>query len=63
MRSHAVALVALVVAGGGVAPGAIGHFTGSSAAVDQPRAAPRVVTRLEDARLKFEIDSTREGST
>jgi hypothetical protein len=62
MRSHAVTLAALLVVGGGLAPGAIGQARESGAAVDEPRTVSRVVTRLEDARLKFEINSTdRDG--
>ncbi|MFC7494274.1 MULTISPECIES: hypothetical protein [unclassified Nocardioides] len=60
MRLYAVALAALLVAGG-MAPSAIGQSKGADPSADQSRAVPRVV-RLEDARLKFEINSTdRDG--
>jgi hypothetical protein len=62
MRLYAVTLAALLVASGSLAPSAVGQFRSADTSVDQPRAKPRVVTRLEDARLKFEINSTdRDG--
>jgi hypothetical protein len=62
MRPYATTLAALLIASGALAPSAVGQFRSSDAAVDQARAAPRAVTRLEDARLKFEINSTdRDG--
>ena len=61
MRPRAITLVALLLAGGSLAPSAVGQSSITNAEANQPRATPRVVT-LEDARLKFEINSTdRDG--
>ena len=57
MRLYAAALAALLVASGSLAPSAVGQLRSADTSADQPRAVPRVVT-LEDARLKFEINST-----
>ena len=58
MRLYVVALATTVlVASGAVAPAAVGQFRSADPSADQPGAVPRVVT-LEDARLKFEINST-----
>jgi hypothetical protein len=61
MRLTAVTLAALLVASGSLAPSAVAQLRNGGTSADQPQAAPRVV-RLEDARLKFEINSTdRDG--
>ena len=57
MRLYAVTLATLLVASGGMAPSAVGQLRSADTSADQSRAVPRVVT-LEDARLKFEINST-----
>ena len=60
MRLSAVTMAALLVASGSLAPSAIGQLRSADSSADQPEAV-RVV-RLEDARLKFEINSTdRDG--
>jgi hypothetical protein len=55
-------VVPVVLVGSGIlAPSAVGQFGSADTSADQPRAVHRVVT-LEDARLKFEINSTdRDG--
>ena len=61
MRLSAITLAALLVTSGSVAPGAVARLSSAGTPADQARALPRVV-RLEDARLKFEINSTdRDG--
>jgi hypothetical protein len=57
MRLSALTVAALLVASGSLAPSAVGQLRSADTSVDQPQAVPRVVT-LEDARLKFEINST-----
>jgi hypothetical protein len=57
MRFYAFTLAALLVVGGGMAPSAVGQSSGADTSAERSRAAPRVV-RVEDARLKFEINST-----
>ena len=57
MRFYAVTLATLLVASGGMAVSAVGQPESAGTSADQWRAAPHVVT-LEDARLKFEINST-----
>jgi hypothetical protein len=57
MKLTAVTLAALLVASGSLAPSAVAQLRSTDTAADQPQLAPRVVT-LEDARLKFEINST-----
>ncbi len=58
MRQSAITLVALLFASGSLAPSAAATFSSSDTSVDEPGAMPRVVTHLEDARLKFEINAT-----
>lgn len=58
MRAHAIAAAALLLGSAGLAPSAVGELGSSGAAIDQGPAASRVVTHLEDARLKFEINAT-----
>ena len=53
-----VTLAVLLVAGGSVAPSAAAQFSNADTTVDQQRAVSREVLHLEDARLKFEINST-----
>jgi hypothetical protein len=61
MKLYAVTLAALLVAIGTQAPSTVGQLRSADTAADQPQAVPRVVP-LEDARLKFEINSTdRDG--
>ena len=57
MRLFAVTLAALLVASGSLAPSAVGQLRSTDTSAGQSQAAPRVVP-LEDARLKFEINST-----
>ena len=57
MRFYVVTLATLLVASGGMAVSAVGQSEAADTSADQWRAAPHVVT-LEDARLKFEINST-----
>ena len=57
MRLQAVAAATVLVASG-LAPSAVGQVRNADTAVDQPRALQRSVIHLEDARLKFEINST-----
>ena len=59
MKPYAIMLAALIVASGSVAPNAVGQLKSSDSAAQPPKAVPRVVS-LEDARLKFEINSTDE---
>jgi hypothetical protein len=51
-------LAALLVASGGLAPRAAEHHGTGDTSAAEPRTVQRVVTHLEDARLKFEINST-----
>jgi hypothetical protein len=61
MRLDAVALASVLVLGAGLVPSAVGHGGTAPPPPDQRRGA-RQVTHLEDARLKFEINSTdRDG--
>jgi hypothetical protein len=57
MRLSAVTVAALLVASGSLAPSAVGQLTSAGTSAGQSQAVPRVVP-LEDARLKFEINST-----
>lgn len=57
MRLYAVTVTALFVAGGSLAPSAVGQLRSADTSADAAQAVPRVVP-LEDARLKFEINST-----
>ena len=58
MRLYAVTLATLLLASGSLTASAAEHHGTRDTAASEPRAAQRVVTRLEDARLKFEINST-----
>jgi hypothetical protein len=58
MRLYAVTLATVLVASGSLAPSTVGQFRSVDTSAGQPRAAQRVVVPLEDARLKFEINST-----
>jgi hypothetical protein len=61
MRLSAVTLAALLVASSSLAPSAVAQFRSAGTSADQPQTAQRVIP-LEDARLKFEINSTdRDG--
>jgi hypothetical protein len=61
-RLHVVTLAAFLLASGSLAPTAVGQFRSAGITVDQQRAVSREVIPLEDARLKFEINSTdRDG--
>ena len=57
MRLSAVMVAALLVASGSLAPSAAGQLTSAGTSGGRSQAVPRVVL-LEDARLKFEINST-----
>jgi hypothetical protein len=62
MKLQTAMLASLLVAGGSLAPGAVGDNGTVDTSADQTRSGQRVVTRIEDARLKFEINSTdRDG--
>ena len=62
MKMHVVVGACLLLASGGLVSGAVGGEPGPGDAVSQAGVAHRSVTRLEDARLKFEINSTdRDG--
>jgi hypothetical protein len=58
MRVRALMLATLLVASGGVTLGDAAHHGAADASAGEPRPVQREVTRLEDARLKFEINST-----
>ena len=58
MKLSAVTLATLLVASGGLAPSAVGELRSADTSARQPRTAQRAVIPLEDARLKFEINST-----
>jgi len=57
MKLYAVTLATLLVASGAIASTAVGQPRSVDTSTDTSAAAPRVV-RVEDARLKFEINST-----
>ena len=57
MRLSTVTVAALLAASGSLAPSAVGQLGSADTSADQRQAVSRVVT-LEDARLKFEINST-----
>jgi hypothetical protein len=57
MRRYAVTVAMLLAASGSLTPSAVGQFRTGDTSAAQPR-VQRVVTTLEDARLKFEINST-----
>ena len=58
MRVRALMLATLLVASGGVTLGDAAHHGAADASAAEPRQVQREVIRLEDARLKFEINST-----
>ena len=58
MRLYAVTLAALLLASGSLQPSAAGQLSSTDTSADQLQASRRVATPLEDARLKFEINST-----
>jgi hypothetical protein len=57
MRLYAVTVAALLVASGSLAPSAVGQLSSAHTAAHPPQGAARAVA-IEDARLKFEINST-----
>jgi hypothetical protein len=61
MKLSALTLAALLVASASLAPSAVGQLRSPASSPDHSSAASRVI-RLEDARLKFEINATdRDG--
>jgi hypothetical protein len=61
MRLAVATVTALLVASGALAPSSAGRLVSDARSAAQPQAVRHVV-RLEDARLKFEINSTdRDG--
>ena len=58
MRFYAVALATLLAASGYLTANEAGHDDTEHTSAGQPRMVQLVVTHLEDARLKFEINST-----
>jgi hypothetical protein len=57
MKLHAVMIASLLLASGSPAPRAVGDNV-TDARANHTRTVQRLVTHLEDARLKFEINST-----
>ena len=58
MKLSAVTLATLLVASGSLASSTVEQFRSADTSAGQSRTAQRVVIPLEDARLKFEINST-----
>ena len=58
MRLHAVALATLLAAGGYLTANQVGPHGTANTPPDEQSKVRQVVTHLEDARLKFEINST-----